>query len=702
MTPLALLLALSCRSKVDTGSPTDSSPVVSEDLDGDGYTDDCDDNNPDVHAGAAEICDGLDNDCNELVDDSPTDGTTWYADTDGDGYGDADDSQDACEMPAGYVANDEDCNDTDARYNPGAPEYDCEDPEDYNCDGSVGYVDSDADGFAACAECDDSDADINPDADEVCNDQDDNCNGFTDDEDPLLSDGTTYYADSDNDGFGGNRLTVEACEAPDGYVDNSDDCDDLEADTYPDAHEVCDEEDNDCDGDTDEDVESIFYADDDGDGYGEPGNVEQACDAPSGYVANNDDCDDDDAATSPAAYEICDEEDNDCDGDTDEDSAIDASTWYADDDGDDYGDSSDSQEGCEQPSGYVSDDTDCDDTDADINPGETEVWYDGTDSDCDGGSDYDQDGDGYDSDDYSGDDCDDTDASKYEECVLYTFSSHTFTPCSAEGHEGPTLAACKTAYSTDWDSDSDYFSMDTQGVQLWTVPEDGDYSFEVYGAASGENTGYTSYPGRGAYEYGEFTLTQGDVIQILVGQRGETVYYHTGGGGGSFVVEEDNTPMIIAGGGGSACRGDDTRSSYTDATSSTSGVNTACNGGSGGDGGESCSGSYGPGGGGFSGDGADGPTSGSDDSTGGSSFLNGGEGGDCCCICGSNAGEGGFGGGGGTYHDVYGGGGGGYSGGGGGSYCTGGGGGGSYNNGSNSSSSTSANDDDGYVTVTRL
>jgi len=701
MTALTLLLALACRSKEAETGTIDSDPPTA-DLDGDGYIDDCDDTNPDVHAGAAEVCDGVDNDCNELVDDSPVDGTTWYADSDSDGYGDADDSTVSCEQPAGYVLNDADCDDGDARYNPGAAEMDCEDPEDYNCDGSVGYADADGDGHAACAECDDSDADVHPDADEICNETDDNCNGFTDDEDPLLSDGTTYYADSDDDAYGGTRFSTEACEAPEGYVDNSDDCDDLDPTSYPGASEVCDEADNDCDSSTDEGVESFFYEDGDGDGYGEPGNVDEACEAPDGYVSNNDDCDDDDAATSPAAYEICDDVDNNCDGDIDESTAIDATTWYIDSDGDDYGDSSTSQDSCDQPSGYVTDDTDCDDSDGDVNPGATEIWYDGTDSDCDGKSDYDADGDGYDSDEYSGDDCDDTDASAYADCELYTFTSHTFTTCDAEGAEGPTLSDCRSAYSTTWDEDSDYLSMDTQGIQLWTAPADGDYSFEVYGAASGENTSYTSYPGRGAYMYGEFTLSQGDMIQILVGQRGETVSLHTGGGGGSFVAEEDNTPMIIAGGGGAACRDSDTRSSYTDATTSTTAVSATCTGGSGGDGGESCSGSYGPGGGGFYGDGDDGPTSGSDDSTGGQSFLNGGEGGDCCCTCGSNAGEGGFGGGGGTYHDVYGGGGGGYSGGGGGSYCTGGGGGGSYNAGSNQSSSTSANDDDGYVTVTRL
>jgi len=131
---------------------------------------------------------------------------------------------------------------------------------------------------------------------------------------------------------------------------------------------------------------------------------------PTGYVADATDCDDLDAAVSPATDEVCNGVDDDCDGETDEDDAVDALIWYRDSDGDSYGDAASVAEACASPSGYVADSSDCDDGDASIHPGATETWYDGVDQDCDAWSDYDQDGDGYDSDAYSGDDCDDEDA----------------------------------------------------------------------------------------------------------------------------------------------------------------------------------------------------------------------------------------------------------------------------------------------------
>ena len=117
-----------------------------------------------------------------------------------------------------------------------------------------------------------------------------------------------------------------------------------------------------------------------------------------------------------AGPELCNGEDDDCDGSIDE-NATDAPAWYPDADGDGYGDSSTSTLSCEQPTGFVSEDkasgdyADCDDSDDDINPGVTETWYDGIDSDCGGESDYDQDADGHDHEAFGGDDCDDEDGS---------------------------------------------------------------------------------------------------------------------------------------------------------------------------------------------------------------------------------------------------------------------------------------------------
>ncbi len=384
---LLLLLVVGCADessqRKETGDLDDSGSGSEDDRDGDGFTDDCDDDNADIYPGAAEFCDGLDNDCNGVVDDGAIDALPWYADNDGDGFGDLDAATEACEAPVGHVANADDCDDTDARFNPGAIETDCEDPADYNCDGSVGYEDADADGFAACAECDDSDAAVNPDADEVCNGVDDDCNTLVDGDDPSLADGTTWYADTDGDGYGGSQFVVEACDAPSGYVANSDDCNDLNPDTYPSAVEICDTEDNDCDSAIDEGVNVTWYADADGDGYGDATAFLEACTSPPGYSANGDDCDDTSAATSPTAYEVCDGIDNNCDGATDEDSALNATTYYADSDGDGYGDATNSTNACSAPTGHVTDGTDCDDTDATTNSAASEAC-DGVDNDCDG------------------------------------------------------------------------------------------------------------------------------------------------------------------------------------------------------------------------------------------------------------------------------------------------------------------------------
>ena len=122
-----------------------------------------------------------------------------------------------------------------------------------------------------------------------------------------------------------------------------------------------------------------------------------------------DDCDDAVSTVHPGAVEICDELDNDCDGHIDEDdSDVEGMvSGYADADGDGFGDAGHPVQACELPSDAVTDATDCDDLDAAVHPDATEVWYDGTDTDCDDASDYDADGDGEDSDLHGGTDCDD-------------------------------------------------------------------------------------------------------------------------------------------------------------------------------------------------------------------------------------------------------------------------------------------------------
>jgi len=197
----------------------------------------------------------------------------------------------------------------------------------------------------------------------------------------------------------------------DGFSLEDGDCDDDDARSFPGAIETCDGRDNDCDGETDEDAVDAptWYADTDQDGYGKFGSMLDACEAPSGYVADASDCDDTDGDVNPGADELCNGVDNDCDGTADEDAA-DAPDWYRDEDGDGWGNGYDNVEECEQPEGYVYGYGDCDDTDASTYPGAADSWYDGVDSDCGGDNDYDADGDGHDSDAYGGTDCDDDDS----------------------------------------------------------------------------------------------------------------------------------------------------------------------------------------------------------------------------------------------------------------------------------------------------
>ncbi|MCB9744522.1 MAG: hypothetical protein H6741_10870 [Alphaproteobacteria bacterium] len=449
LAPLALLALLGCRT--DKDQPVDSDlPSDETDLDQDGYAapGDCDDEDPSVNPGAAELCDGLDNDCDGEVDEPGAEGgQTFYVDADGDGYGDT--PVVACSLPEGAAELGGDCDDEDPAYNPGAEESDCSDPNDYNCDGSVGYADSDGDGYAACEECDDGDAAVNPRATEICDGVDNDCDGEVD---AGAVDASTFWQDADGDGYGDVELTETACEASEGYVDNAEDCDDGAASTYPGAEErcdgvdqdcdssvdedaadaatwyadadgdgygnaayaqaaceapsgyadndgdcddgeplawsgaaeACDEVDNDCDASVDEGVESTWYLDADQDGYGDDARSAEACSAPtSAYVASGGDCDDGDDSAYPSASEECDEVDNDCDSAVDEDFTSSATTWYADGDGDGYGDAGASLFACDQPSGYVLDDTDCDDGDGGANPGASEAC-DGVDNDCNG------------------------------------------------------------------------------------------------------------------------------------------------------------------------------------------------------------------------------------------------------------------------------------------------------------------------------
>ncbi len=124
-----------------------------EDADGDGYgsTIDCDDGDPAVHPGADEHCDGVDEDCDEVVDEDPVDGDPWYQDLDGDGFGDDTISESACDAPEGFVATSGDCDDLDREVHPGAfdaccdgLDADCDGEDDPSCSGDLGLVSAEA------------------------------------------------------------------------------------------------------------------------------------------------------------------------------------------------------------------------------------------------------------------------------------------------------------------------------------------------------------------------------------------------------------------------------------------------------------------------------------------------------------------------------------------------------------------------------
>jgi alpha-tubulin suppressor-like RCC1 family protein len=351
--------------------------------------DDCDDDDPARHGAQVEVCDEVDNDCDGTVDESPA-STTWYRDADDDGFGSADSGTTvSCIPPAGHVLRLGDCDDTDRGINPLATERcnglddDCNGRADYPIDGDFSDTeDDDRDGFAdaTCGgdDCDDADPDSYPEAPELMDVADNDCDGTIDE----APDTVPWWVDRDGDGWGTDAEdSIESAEPVEGRAPRAGDCDDGNASIHPTVPDGCDGIDNDCDTILDESAPRIaYYTDADGDGWGGGTDSVLACSPPAGTAERPLDCDDGDAMIFPGADERCNGEDSDCDGAIDEESDR---PWYPDSDGDGHGRADSPRMDCAPPAGFVQSSDDCDDTDATVSPSGVETC-DAVDEDCDG------------------------------------------------------------------------------------------------------------------------------------------------------------------------------------------------------------------------------------------------------------------------------------------------------------------------------
>jgi hypothetical protein len=195
LSPYILLFALSCKSSEtctkgesvqdgecvpDADDTGDNSSGADADEDGHATPADCDDSDPSVHPGADEYCDGIDNDCDDQTDESDAvNAQPYFADADGDGFGDPETEIMACALEDGLSEDDSDCDDAESSAYPGAEEI-WYDGIDNDC---LGGDDADADGDGVPGgegdpDCDDTDPAVHPDAEEQCGDGiDNNCDG---------------------------------------------------------------------------------------------------------------------------------------------------------------------------------------------------------------------------------------------------------------------------------------------------------------------------------------------------------------------------------------------------------------------------------------------------------------------------------------------------------------------------------------------
>jgi hypothetical protein len=403
-------------------------PPTCIDNDGDGYGNpgnsgcsngaqtDCNDANINIHPGATEICNGLDDDCDGQSDEGGVCLTlTYYSDDDSDSY--IDSSPDGtCStyncIPTGSSSTPgNDCNDTNPAINPGATETcdgvdnDCDGQSDeggvcltltyYSDDDSDGYIDSSPDGTCStynCIptgssstpgnDCNDTNPAIKPGATETCDGVDNDCDGSTDEGGVCLT--LTYYSDDDSDGYidssPDGTCSTYNCIPTGSSSTPGNDCNDTNIAVNPGVGEVCGNGiDDNCNNQQDEGCGGI--CDTDGDNHMQDN-------LPWCFIFGPlDDCDDNNPNVYTGATEICNLIDDDCDGQSDEGGVCLTLTYYSDDDSDGYIDSSPdgtcSTYNCIPTGSSSTPGNDCNDTNPAIKPGATETC-DGVDNDCDG------------------------------------------------------------------------------------------------------------------------------------------------------------------------------------------------------------------------------------------------------------------------------------------------------------------------------